>query len=164
MWTHRGISGRFDPGCINTKTGAVTIIGGARCVWDDISRLNMCERGDIMVVNDIGCYLDWPIDHWVSMHKIDLRHWVALRQSHSMAFGEDFQSHTQESQGSINNAWYLVEPMPYSGVYAAQIALALGYDRITLCGIPQDDSPKLFDPPWIEPTTHADSNASIRRI
>lgn len=164
MWEHRGVYGKFNPGCIGTKAGAVTIIGGARCVWDDIAKLNMRERGDIMVVNDIGCYLDWPLDHWISMHKINLRHWVSLRRGHSMAFNQGFKSHTQESFESINNAWYITDPMPYSGVYAAQVALALGYEKITLVGIPQDDSPKLFDPPWLEGQTHSDSNKKIQEI
>jgi hypothetical protein len=163
MWTHRGISGKYELSCIGTKAGAVTVIGGARCVWDDLSRLNMRERGDIMVVNDIGMYLDWPIDHWVSLHKIDLRNWLRLRRSHSMAFGAHFEAHSQESHDGITNAWYLDNPMPYSGMFAVQVALALGYERITLCGIPQDGQANFFTPPWVE-KTHDDSNEIIKQM
>lgn len=147
---------------MGTKTGAVTIIGGARCVWNDLERRPQ-PRGDIMVVNDVGMYLDWPIDHWVSMHSMHLKEWIRLRRQHSMAFGQHFESHSQESYDGITNAWYLDNPGPYSGVFACQVALALGYEEIVLCGIPQDGQGNFFDPPWLK-RTHADSNPTIRRI
>lgn len=160
MWQHRGIQGSGNPlSCIGTKKGAVTIIGGARCVWNDLEA-HPGPRGDIMVVNDIGMYLDWPVDHWVSMHRNYLATWIKLRRWHSLAFGGDFESHAHESYEGITNAWYLDNVFPYSGMFAVQVAVALGYERIVLCGIPQDTQLNFFDPPWTK-KNHADCNQSL---
>jgi hypothetical protein len=113
-----------------------------------------------MVVNDVGMYLDWPIDHWVSMHRNYLALWIKIRRGHCLTLTEKFESHAHESYEGITNAWYLDNVEPYSGMFAIQIAIALGYERVVLCGIPQDGTNNFFDPPWVK-KNHADCNGSF---
>lgn len=160
-WEHRGITGTGNAlSEIDSRKGrSCLIIGGAACVWDDLQKV---PHGiyDKMVVNDIGCYLDWPIDHWVSMHAKYLVMWMRLRRGHCLAFGDKFLSHTHRSQESVTCAWHLNNPWPYSGMFAIQVAIALGYEKILLAGVPQDGTLRFFDPPWTK-QNHADTNKSL---
>lgn len=160
MWEFRGIKGGGDPPSYLGKfKGRLIIIGGARCVWEDYQRLTAGGfSGAVMAVNDVGMYFDKSLDHWVSMHANYLAQWVSLRKGHSM-MGHECLTHTREPYPGIRVAWDI---QPYgwtSGVFAAQVAIALGYDEIVLCGVPQDGTGRFFDPPWMPGGEHDDRNS-----
>jgi len=160
MWEYRGIRGGGDsPAYLDRFKGNLIIIGGARCVWDDWQRLaDSGFSGSVMAVNDVGCFFDKPLNHWVSMHSNFLCHWVSLRKGHSM-MGHECLTHTREPFPSIRVAWDI---NPYgwtSGMFAVQVAIALGYERIVLCGLPQDGTGRFFDPPWMPGGEHNDANS-----
>lgn len=167
MWAYRGIKGGGDPpSYLGKYRGNLIIIGGARCVWNDYLELKATGfDGSIMAVNDVGMYFDGPLNHWVSMHASYLAHWVALRKGHSM-MGHECLTHTRESYPGIRVYWDIQNYGFESGLFAAQVALCLGYDQIVLCGIPQDGSGHFFDPPWINSGEHGDKNSlkSFRNI
>jgi hypothetical protein len=160
MWEHRGIKGSGDaPSYLGKFKGNLIIIGGARCVWDDYTKLTKSGfQGSVMAVNDIGLYFDKMLNHWVSMHANYLVQWVALRRGHSM-LGHECLTHTREPHAGIRVAWDI---QPYgwtSGTFAAQVAIALGYESIVLCGVPQDGMGRFFDPPWMPGGEHDDKNS-----
>lgn len=160
MWEHRGVRGSGDaPSYLAKFKGNLIIIGGARCVWEDYVQAEKAGfSGSVMAVNDVGLYYDRPLNHWVSMHASFLFHWVALRKGHSM-MGHETLTHTREPYPGIRVAWDI---QPYgwtSGMFATQVAVALGYERILLCGIPQDGTGRFFDPPWMPGGEHDDRNS-----
>jgi hypothetical protein len=50
--------------------------------------------------------------------------------------------------------WNMHNIGAYSGLFAAQVGICLGYEQIILCGVPQDNSGRFFDPPWVKGLTH----------
>lgn len=160
MWEYRGVKGGGDPPpYLGKYKGNLIIIGGARCVWDDYLRLKQSGfSGSVMAVNDVGMYFDGPLNHWVSMHANFLAQWVALRKGHAM-MGHECLTHTREAYPTIRAHWDI---QPYgwtSGLFAAQVGVCLGYERVVLCGVPQDGSGRFFDPPWMPGGEHDDKNS-----
>lgn len=160
MWEFRGIRGGGGaPSYLGKFKGNLIIIGGARCVWDDYQKLRDTGFDDsVMAVNEVGCFFDRPLNHWVSMHANYLTHWVALRKGHSM-MGHECLTHTREPYPGIRVVWDIQNYGPFSGLFAAQVAVALGYEKIVLCGVPQDGSGRFFDPPWMPGGEHSDENS-----
>lgn len=159
MWKHRGITGggAEPPSYLGKYYGNLIILGGGRSVWDDYVRLkDKGFTGQIMAVNDIGMYFDQPIEHWVSLHPDHLRAWAQLRMKHSLPMPRLL--HTNRHTHDINVCWDLQPYAPFSGLYAAQVGLSLGYNMMVMCGVPQDGKGRFFDPPWMDNTEHADSN------
>lgn len=158
MWEYRGIKGGANPPpCLGQYRGNLIIVGGARCVWDDYMRvIEKGFDGSAMAVNDVGMYFDKPINHWVSVHAGFLCFWAALRKGHR---NDQFSTHTNESFPGIDMAWDIQPTGWTSGMFAAQVGVALGYDKIVLCGLPQDDTGRFCDPPWAGGGEHADKNS-----
>ena len=135
-----------------TKRGSLLICGSGRCLWDDLGQWapEKPPFDAIMTVNDTVMYLPWPVDHAYSHDDRQLVHWVAgRRQRYLNKHGRDIILHSVthcHSDGVIE--W----PFPSSGTSglgAAYVGIALGYDTIVLAGIPLDDSGHFYDPPWI---------------
>jgi hypothetical protein len=150
VWEYRGIrgGGNEPPSCCGKFRGLALVIGSARCAWEDLEPYRTRSKAAV-VVNDMGIYLDWPIDHWVSLHPELLTIWLDLRRKHSYPISSGYETHTQKSSPGIKNAWNLEKYAAYSGLFAVEIALLLGYDEIVMCGIPADGSGRFFDPPWL---------------
>src|SRR4029079_4096236 len=103
----------------------------------------------VMTVNDIGMY--WPgyIRHWYSNDIDKLVHWSAGRRDHHVqAHGKGWRLHSCFARSHLPqvNHW----PFPgqgSSGLVASFVALALGYDNVTVAGVPLDNTGHFFDPP-----------------
>jgi hypothetical protein len=139
-----GISKNQFP--IKTKySGELLIVGSGRCVWDDLDRGNNGTYyyvPDVMCINDMIMHFPGVVKHAYSNDYKMLPHWVSARRPR-------YKKDLSESiiQHSCNSGW----PWPghgSSGLNAVYTGLALGYDSITLVGIPLDDSGHYFDPPW----------------
>jgi len=158
-WEYRGIKGGGSPPpYLSRYHGDLIVMGSALCVWDDYQRtIESGFNGHLMAVNDIGQFIDKSLEHWVSLHPKNLVHWVALARLHATA-GHGCLTHTNEPSEGIRVAWDIHPYAPTSGLYAIQVGLVLGYDRIMLCGVPQDNSRRIFDPPWMGGGEHQDAN------
>lgn len=142
----------------NTESGKLLILGCARCVWDDLDRINHLQY-DVMCVNDIGAYVPIFIQHWYSNHADCLDWWVRYR---SWRYGDvlsrekpdHFKLHScfggklTYPTDKINkvNRWN-IPGHGSSGLNAAYTAIGLGYDEIVLAGLPYDASGHFFDAP-----------------
>lgn len=162
MWSHRGITGGDQaPKCLGKYSGRLIVLGGARCVWDDYGEAEKLGiKADLMVVNDIGLYLQKPFQHWVSLHPDHLVLWRKLKSQHGETVNCLSHSNKLHHEHVIN--WHIHNAGGYSGLFAAQVALALGYEQIILCGVPQDNSGRFFDPPWVKDLTHGSDMTSKR--
>ena len=130
----------------------LVVVGGARCVWDDLKQLGI--RGgaenngyDIMCINDIIMHYPGRVRHFFSNDHRWTPKWLdARREFITRDFGNVDYIHTCGVGGRY--CW----PWPGNGTSAlgaTYTGIALGYSPIVLCGIPLDNGPHYFEPPWI---------------
>lgn len=172
IWTSNGICGHGDrpPLPAIHRTGPALVLAGARCVWDDISAAvgQLLHAGfentakqefacTVIGVNDIGAYFKPRMDHLVSHHEAQLEPVRRLRYpngchpapvvTHTNLKRQfrpgrakwdpaDFQWHFHQGAGGT------------SAMLAVMVALAMGCNRVVLCGAPMDDSGHFFSPAW----------------
>lgn len=133
----------------NPSLKKILIIGTAQCVWDDLLKVrDVLEVPAIMVVKDIGAYLPFSVQHWVTLHPKNLPGLMQLRAFHKHGNGERLTTHSNKAHPGIDVAWDIPNTGGGSGMYAIKVALRLGYEDITLAGIPMDGTPHFYDPPW----------------
>lgn len=138
-----------------TCRGELIIVGSARCVWDDLAEIGP-SAADIMCVNDSGVRFPGHIEHWYSNHADQLSHMVKLRNmGHAgRTWGPRYTHSVQDAPSSreADVVWPL-QMRGNSGLTAPLVGLALGYEKITVCGVPLDDSGHFHDPPeghWLQ--------------
>lgn len=145
------------PGVAGQFSGALLILGGARCVWEDVAALpgfSAAEPfgkwpGDIMAVNDVGMHVHQFIRHWVTLHEDYMAGWHAYRYGHNYGNRGHVYTHGKKPNPAIQFVWDLPARGGSSGLFACYAALLMGYDRIVLAGVPMDGSGHFFDPPWV---------------
>ena len=129
---------------LNRFSGQLIIVGSARCVWEDIKKLNFGSLdADVMTVNDMTMHYPNPVKHCYSNSVSELSIWSQARRKN---LNQDLLKHSC-SQGEIY--W----PFPGHGtssLNACFTGLALGYDSIILAGIPLDNTGHYFEPEWIK--------------
>lgn len=147
VFEHFGLDpGKFPKRLIGSETGDLLIIGGARCVWEDVRGLPFPSA--VMAVNDIGMYWPGPLKHWYSNDTEQLDHWFHGRRRSYVREHGNARLHSCFKRDTLPhiNHW----PFPGqggSGLAAILVALALGYSPITVGGMPFDNSGHFFDPP-----------------
>lgn len=151
-----GYSERDLPKIAGTYSGNVVICGDAQGVWDDLERFGCRsdrdlgkiekEGWDFMTVNKMVEVLPGNIEHCYSNSPACLHRFVAARRDE---YGAEFQKpgHLHAIYGPCENVWPL-GGHGTSGLGAALVAVALGYRRVVLCGMPLDDGPHNGEPPW----------------
>jgi len=132
--------------------GRLLIMGSAPCLWDDVLAYEVqAGEHDKMVVNLVGVIYEGVFQHWASCHMdVPVFHRDNIRQSSDMRQGNDIRASVY-----MHGRGGLVKPDIYSwgissrgssGMFAVEVAVALGYDEITLAGIPLDDSGHFYSP------------------
>ncbi len=164
-WEYRGITGAGDqPGLVGSTEGICLVLGGARCIWDDISKfwelMGLEFTNDkqaeppwtTIAINDISMHYKPKVEHIVSMHartpgpSLLIRLENACHQSRPM-------THTQRLiPGDPCPPFYEWNMQGYVGGtsagFAAAIGMALGCTKIVLAGVPLDGDGHYFDPPF----------------
>ncbi len=134
------------PDIAGSESGLVLIVGSGHTVWDDLENFGV-HIHDVICVNDVGMHFPGHVKHWYSNDTQMLRKWVqARRPRYQMDFGKDIQTHSCCEGAKWKWPW---PGHGSSSLNAVFTALALGYDKIILCGVPLDDEGHYFDPPWI---------------
>ena len=149
MWEHNNITGRgdFPPVLLNRFRGKAMVLGSGRGVWEDLKGFNPKGWG-IVAVNTMGLFYRDRVDHIASLHPDEPNYWRDLRKpyfcddspviTHCNAGRNPNADHTWAIEGGNNGT---------SGLFGVMLALALGYERVVLAGIPLDDSGHFYDPP-----------------
>ena len=122
--------------------GPLVIVGPGRSVWDDLAQVSV--TGDVMAVNDIGMHLPLPFKHWYSNDAKQMQAWLGARRRR---YQQEFPIpilHSCHAGTQVRWAW---GNHGSSGLQACFVGLAMGYEEITLCGVPVDNSGHYFDPP-----------------
>lgn len=127
----------------------IIVAGGGACVWDDLQRLGY--RSDhpqwhVMAINDLIMHFPGPMEHAYSNDYKMLPKWIAARRPNYVRLYGPPHAH---STGPHGTRW----PWPGHGtsaLNAVYTALALGYRRVVLCGVPLDNGPHYWQAPWEE--------------
>lgn len=134
------------------KGERLIVVGGARCVWDDLARMRI--RGEfndgwhVLCVNDIVMHYPGAIEHFYSNDHGWTPKWLAARRElHIRAWGRPKHIHSCRVGARWNWPWPGHGTSTLNAVYTG---LAMGYDQIVICGAPLDDSGHYFDPPWVQ--------------
>lgn len=163
--------GHFErdfPEIAGAYKGNLVICADAMCVWDDLE--NFGCRGDnrvakagwqFMTVNKMVEVFPGDIEHCYSNSPSCLQRFVAARRDE---YTSEFAKprHLHAISPGVEHVWPFAG-FGTSGLGAALVAVALGYTRIVLCGMPLDDGPHNGEPHWRKTgftTEAADSGAS----
>ena len=134
---------------VDSESGPCLVVGGARCVWNDIRPFHAEYGGkfggkfDVICVNDVGMHFPGPVKHLYSNNHLFLEKWKSARRDQFVStYGAIKLTHSQQQGGNVTWPW---PGSGTSGLGAVYTALALGYDPVIICGIPLDDSGHYFD-------------------
>lgn len=135
---------------------SLVICGDAACVWDDLDAFG-CKSAsgkgmvaklgwDFMVINKLGEAFPGSIEHWYSHAGHLLAVFTAARrQEYEKEFAAPRHTHSCTAGAMWLWPW---GAHGTSGLGAVLTGVALGYDRIVLCGLPLDDGPHNGEPFW----------------
>jgi len=146
IWDWLG-GGDDPPPTLGRYGGPLLILGGGRCVWQDLARAAPWS-GDVMAINEIGQHYAGRLRHWVTLHPEYMPGWLAWRLGHCMGEGARPETHSSRGEAGIDRVWPALASRSGTGGLAAPIVgLMLGYAPVVLGGVPMDDSGHYFDPP-----------------
>ncbi len=131
------------------------VIGGADCVWADITAATaLFEPDAYFVINDMITLWPGPCDYACSLHAEKIPEWIRRRAHNGYpAIGEvwchKLASGRGRQQGSgvdrLTPDW-----AGSSGLFACKVAIQEKFDRIVVCGVPLDAAQNHIDRhrPW----------------
>jgi len=126
------------------------ILGSASCLSRDFNGLNW--QGDVMGLNDVPVYFSGSCTHWVSLHPeifqymLPLAHKRIVNQvSKDVHYDKRIETHSNAKWPGVDHVWKFEWKGGSSAMFAVQIGLNMGYDRIVLCGVPMDNSPRFTE-------------------
>lgn len=135
------------------------ILGGARCLWDDLQAADALFTPDIIIAtNHAGVNFEKRFDYWVSFHPEKFVDWIHRRQIAQRPMPPLLvTAKHRQSLPSIKKD--LGIPIKFidswggsSGLLSVTLALGLGCQKIVLAGVPLDKREAHFDSPqlWAE--------------
>jgi hypothetical protein len=148
-----GTSMKDLPDCVCTYNGNLVICGDAACVWDDLERFG-CRSGngvakdgwEFMTVNAIVSVFAGKVEHaYSNVAWVVRRHMRARRDDYRDEFGPPRYCHSRTEGTDYVWPWH---GEGTSGLGAICTAIALGYDRVVLAGMPLENGPHNGEPPW----------------
>lgn len=136
------------------KSKNLIICGSSKNVWDEFKQAEQFfGKGnfELMVVN--LALLGFQFYHVTGLHKIN--HFVSLEFSLMKAlkrdYAHDINCHCNTYAPEIDTLHLdLNNAGGTSGLFATQVGLKLGYEKIILCGIPLDRSAHFYDFPGVD--------------
>jgi hypothetical protein len=97
-----------------------------------------------MCINDMACqFVECKINHAVSLHPKLLTAVRIMRIEKCMY--EKITTHSNCEGSDVDVVWNMDQTGETSGLFAVKIALAMGFKKIIICGIPQDNSGHYYD-------------------
>jgi len=112
----------------------ILILGGAKCVWDDVKSLSPWEH-PVAAVNDVGAMWQGSLLFWASLHPRKFKQWEPRRKANGFPAGyiKYGNKYGKPMIDRISADWG-----GSSGLFAIKIALELGFDQIIIAGVPME--------------------------
>lgn len=148
-----GTSIRDFPSIAGTYFGNVVVCGDAGCVWDDLENFG-CRSGNavakpgwhFLTVNRLIEVFPGKVEHaYSNVAKVINRHVVGRRDEYAYEFGTARYTHSRTVGTDWVWPWHGGGTSGFGGILTA---LALGYDRIVLAGMPLTNMHHNGEPPW----------------
>jgi hypothetical protein len=164
LWESNGILGRDEkPKCAGNFSGTAVVLGSARCIWEDCEKIDF-GKVSVIAINNMIMHHKGRVHHGVSLHPEEPPLWRQLRwtnnceeshvttHSHRLPENNDnLPPQEFKTRHGLDYLWVIEGGRGgSSGLFAAMVGLALGYDKIILAGVPIDGSGHFFDPPGKE--------------
>lgn len=115
------------------------VLGSANCLRDDIAAaLRLSEFEGVVAAKHAGIEWSGPLDAWVSLHPDKFGALIAEREKKGYESANRLFGHIPVG-GVCEGTSYKFEGQKRSGssgLFAAKVAIDLGFDRLVLCGIP----------------------------
>ena len=148
----KGRSGPFRD-YLGKYSGRLLILGDGRTVWSDYEEYDKSQPYQTMAVKFVGAVMP-DIQHWAHLHPEQVQ-W--LRRLRSIRAGRQkgcrvpiFWIHSNKTDQLREDCIPIsCQYGGNSGMFAALVGIALGYDEITLAGCPSDGEGHYYDPPWV---------------
>jgi len=126
------------------------ILGGGANVWREFEALKI-PNADIIAINDAGYHYSGKLALWVTLHPQKMPMWKRQRAEKgfdmsfkSIGFGKPSKE-APKFTDEIADCWRgQAKASGSSGLFACQVALAHGYEKIILCGVPMDGNKNVF--------------------
>lgn len=116
------------------------VVGSAPCVFDDLAA---APKWPMIVVNWAGIRHLGPIEFWASIHRKLIYKGIEMRREADgdMDFTAFIKLPKRQRLQHVPPPTRVVEAKQLlgsgsSGLFAVEIALRMGYERLVLCGIP----------------------------
>lgn len=159
-WEVNGIVGRGEspPACAGTCKGLAVVIGTGRCMYEDLKIFKPEREGaQVVALNDAILHYADRVHHGVSLHPEHPPLWRALRHTHGCENSYVLTHASHEPRHAIcehlwpDFVWPHIELATggTSSLFAVMVALALGYEKVVLLGVPMDGTGHFYDPPWV---------------
>jgi len=148
----------------------IVVCGDASCVWDDLEKFGCADTStfkgrikkdgwEFMAINKIGETFPGHLHHWYSNQPNYLNTFIAARRpEYAPEFSPFWVTHSCNSGADYRWPWH---GGGTSGLGGTLVAVALGYDRVMLCGLPLDDSPHNGEPHWRKSNFTREASGSI---
>lgn len=129
------------------------VLGGANCLHRDLRVAeSLVSPSTIVATNNAGRDYPGELPHWVTLHTELMPAWIAERESAGLPPAQNFwTSNVKTIPPEHERLYNRVESWDgSSGLLAITVALALGYDKIILCGVPLEKRAAHYDDdrPW----------------
>lgn len=135
------------------------VLGGAKTLHEDwVAALKIAVPHTYIATNETGRDFNGHLPHWCTLHTEKITDWY--RQRLEGRFTGVGQFWTSNIKTLPNN--HILSPKDFrhvqswdgsSGLLAITVALALGYQKIILCGVPLDKKAGHYfspDVPWMD--------------
>lgn len=149
---------------IGREKGKCIVCGTGHTMWNDmlaagyspsIDNLSSGDKRqgfDIIAVNRAVMDIPSKVKYAYSGHQTLLRTWYqGIDQTHQDRKKHETPTELHGCHGSGD--WYVRWPWGNRGtssIGAVYLAITLGYEDIKVCGVPMDDGPHYYDPPWLK--------------
>lgn len=157
-WTHNEIKsfgekpwlvGEHD----DREVAGCIVLGCSKSVWEDYQEAKILFKDgkhyDIIAINDIGIQFKAEhIEHIVSLH-----HQMPgpIRALRNVRITNHPYTHSQKAHEGVDFVWdKIATDGGTSAIFAAKIAVAMGYKKIVLCGCGIDKTGHYYDPEFPE--------------
>lgn len=159
-----GASYRPKPPGSLQYSGGLVVCGDAACIWSDLESFgcrsdnSVAKDGwEFMTVNKLVEVFPGHIEHAYSHSAQALESFInARRHEYREEFVGPRYTHSLHSGTDVTWNW---SGHGTSSLGAALTAVALGYDRVVLCGIPLDNGPHNGEPHWRK--THFETSEAV---
>lgn len=124
--------------------------------WDALA---LAPDAHIMAVNFTVCFIPRWVQHLASLHHLEVEGFRAARRGldYCYAWGQP-ETHCNQPGPGVDRVWDEFNNEDgrsgTSALFAVKVALALGYTRVIVAGVPLDNGGRFYDPANLPSTAH----------